>query len=675
MLFCLTSGVFAQKDYEKAEESYANYEYLKAIDLYKKAFMKNANNRPKQAEITFKIAECYRRMNMTQEAELWYKKAIMVKYPDPVTVLYYADMLKMNAKYEDAMVEYQKYLELIPDDPRGKVGVESTQIVQKWKDKPTRYEVENMAFFNSKDADFCPIFTKKDFKEVLFTSTRESGKGTKVNYVSGQNFADLYSSSMDRKGNWSVPTPVQGGVNTEHDEGASSTSPKVSTLYFTRCKVEKKQDLNCKIYEVVKKGIAWGDPEELKLGSDSFSFGHPAISADELTLYFASNMPGGYGSNDIWMVKKEKKNAPWGKAVNVGAEINTSGNEVFPYSRINGFLYFSSDFHPGLGGLDVFKAVQDKKTTRWTVDNLKYPINSESDDFGICYEGTQEKGYLTSKRRGGKGMEDIWKFYLPAIEFTLIGIVKDEKTEQIITGATVKLVGSDGSTVEAKSEADGSFKFKLNPQTDYMVEASKENYLAGKGKETTKGIEESKEFKMELLLRPAKKGDVYELPNIYYDFAKATLRPESMVALDKLYELLSENENITVELAAHTDFRGKDETNMKLSQDRAQSVVDYLIGKGIEKERLVPVGYGESKPNVINKKMAEKYPGFLQEGQVLSEDFIKELSTVEEQEVAHQINRRTEMKILSTDYQPKPKSQAPGGTDENPDTEKEVQPE
>ncbi len=659
----LSGSVLAQKDFERGEDAFKINEYYKAIDFYKKAFLKNADNRPKQAEITFKIAECYRKLNLSPEAELWYKKAIMVKYPDPVTVLYYGDMLKMNAKYDDAMVEYKKYQGLVPDDPRGKIGVESTELVQKWKDKPTRYEVEDMAFFNSKDADYTPVFAKKDYKEVYFTSTREGTSGANFNYVSGQNFADIFSTSTDRKGVWSVPVPIQGGVNSADDEGVCSMTPKGSYLYFTRCKVLKKEDLACKIYEVTKKGVVWGEPEELKLGSDSFSYGHPAVSPDELTLYFASNMPGGYGGNDLWMVKKEKKGGAWSKAINLGAEINTSGNEVFPYVRENGILYYSTDYLPGMGGLDIFKAVQDKKTGGWKIDNMRSPINSESDDFSICFEGNQEKGYLTSKRKGGKGQEDIWKFYLPAIEFTLTGIVKDEKTEQIVTGAVVKLAGSDGSAIETKTEADGSFKFKLNPLTDYMVESSKDNYFKGKGKETTKGHEDSKEFKMEIYMKPIIKTESIELPNIFYDFAKATLRPESMVSLDKLVETLKDNPTITIELAANTDFRGKAETNLKLSQARAQAVVDYLISKGIEAERMTAIGNGKDKPKSVDKKMADKYPGFMREGDVLNEEFIKALSTVEEQEVAHQANRRTEFRVLATDFQPKPKSQVPEETE------------
>lgn len=659
----ITKGVYAQKDYERGEDAYNLNEYAKAIDFYKKAFMKNADNRPKQAEITFKIAECYRNLNLSPEAELWYKKAMIVKYPDPVTILYYADMLKMNSKYEDALVEYKKYQGLVPDDPRGKIGVESTELVQKWKDKPTRYEVENMAFFNSKDADYCPVFAKKDFKEVYFTSTREGANGANINYVSGQNFADIFSASMDRKGVWSVPVPLQGGVNTLDDEGVPSISSKGSSLFFTRCKVMKKQDLACKIYEVVKKGVVWGDPEEIVLGTDSFTYGHPAVSPDELTLYYVSNMPGGYGGRDIWMVKKEKKGGAWGKPVNLGVDINTSGNEMFPYVRDNGVLYFSSDYHPGMGGLDIFKAVFDKKTNSWKVDNLKSPLNSESDDFGIGFEGNQEKGYITSKRKGGKGQEDIWKFYLPAIEFTLVGVVKDEKTDKIIPGVTVKLAGSDGSNIEGKTEADGSFKFKLNAQTDYMVETTKDNYFKGKGKETSKGVEVTTEFKMEITMKPIIKTEVIELPNIFYEFAKADLRPESEVSLDNLVGTLKDNPTITIELAANTDFRGQDKTNLILSEKRAKSVVDYLIKKGIEADRLVAIGNGEIKPKVVDKKLADKYPGFLQESQILNEEFIKGLSTVEEQEVAHQINRRTEFRVVATDYQSKPKSLVPDGTE------------
>ncbi len=652
-LFVTTTSliVFSQgKDYQKAEEAFRYEEYWTAIEYYKQAYAKS-NDPVKKAEIVFKIGLCYRALHESKEAELWFKKAIKVKYPDPLAVLYYADALKMNGSFEEAIVEYQNYGKLVPGDKRAELGVKSCQLAAKWINKPTRYKVENMAFLNSKDMDFSPVFAKKDYKELYFTSNRAGSTGDKIHARTGAGFFDLWGTSVDRKGKWSEPKPLGEPINTPDDEGASSLNLKGNTLYFTRCRVDKKMILGCKIYYSVRKGVNWDIPQEIiiKGAVDSTSIGHPSISEDETTLYFSANLPGGYGGRDIWMIKRDKKNAPWNpEPINLGPEINTPGNEVFPYIRNNGKLYFSSDYHVGMGGFDIFEATLDPKTGKYKVVNLKYPINSNADDFGIIFEGEAERGYFSSNRKGGKGGDDIYMFYLPPLEFTLKGFVKDCKTDEPIPGAKIVVKGSDGTTQEGLSEADGSYKFSLNANTDYQILVSKEKFLNANAGESTRGLEEDKEFNVDVCLENIR--EPIELPNIEYDLAKWDLRPESMVSLDKLVETLNNNPNIVIELGSHTDFRGDDKYNLELSQKRAQSVVNYLIEKGIEPERLVAKGYGETKPKVVDKKMAARYPGFLREGQVLNEKFIKSLATVEEQEVCHQYNRRTEFKVLREDY-------------------------
>jgi peptidoglycan-associated lipoprotein len=575
----------------------------------------------------------------------------MVKYPDPLAVLYYADALKMNGSFEEATVEYQNYGKLVPGDKRAEYGVKSCQLATKWISKPTRYAVENMAFFNSKDQDFCPVFAKKDYKVLYFTSNRAGSTGDQIHARTGAGFFDLWETSVDRKGKWSEPKPVEGAINTPDDEGASSLNLKGNTLYFTRCMVNKKQILGCKIFFAERKGVSWDVPVEVMIkGSvDSTSIGHPSISDDETSLYFSANLPGGYGQRDIWMIKRDKKSTPWKpEPINLGSEINTPGNEVFPYIRNNGKLYFSSDYLIGMGGLDIFEATPDTKTGKYKVVNMKYPINSDADDFGIIFEGEAERGYFSSNRKGGKGGDDIYMFYLPPLEFTVKGFIKDCKSEEPIVGAKLTLKGSDGSNLEGLSEADGSYKFTLNANTDYQILASKEKFLNGNAGESTKGLEENKEFNVDICLESIK--EPIELPNIEYDLGKWDLRPESMVSLDKLVETLNNNPNIVIELGSNTDFRSDDKFNLDLSQKRAQSVVNYLIEKGIESDRLIAKGYGETKPKVVDKKMAERYPGFLQVGNVLTEKFIKTLATVEEQEVCNQANRRTEFKVLREDY-------------------------
>lgn len=502
------------------------------------------------------------------------------------------------------------------------------------------------------------LLGEKDFRIVYFSSTRSGSKGDNTNAVTGFGFTDLYSVTRDRKGKWSEPIPIPSEtINTESDEGASSVTQKGTVMYFTRCEVEKGSPIGCKIYSAPRRGISFGEGNMITFpGSDTTSYGHPAIDSKELTLYFAADLPGGYGGNDIWMMKRAKKTANFTDPVNLGPEINTSGEEVYPTIRTNGELYFSSDYHVGMGGLDIFKAVLDKSSGKYKVTNLKSPINSAGDDFGIIFKGDKEQGFFTSSRPGGKGAEDIYRFTLPPLQFTVKGVIKDEKNEKPLVGAKVELRGSDGTVEEAVSAIDGSYEFKLKPNVDYQLMSSLEKYLNGKGGESTKGIEEDKDFIVDIAMKPI--WIPIKIPNIFYEYGKADLLPESMASLDELVETLNDNPHITIELGAHTDFRGRDETNQKLSQERAQSVVNYLKSKNIAVDRLIAKGYGESEPAKVEKEAAERY-AFLKEGDTLSEQFIKSLATVEEQEVAHQMNRRTEMKVLKTDYQAAPTTAAP----------------
>jgi len=664
ILFALVNLSFSQsKDEVKAMDALEMKEYAKAVKLFKVAFVKTKNP-VRIANIAFYAGIAYMQKNEPKQAERWFEKAVKVKYPDPIAVLYMADMQKKNGKFEDAIKTYNRYAKLAPGDNKAQIGVESCKKAAKWITKPTRYEVENMPLFNSKDMDFSPTWGKKDFKIVYFSSTRSGSQGDNTSAVTGYGFTDIYSVTKDRKGKWSQPAPIntekEATVNTSDDEGASSVTLKGAEMYFTRCKVEKNKSMGCKIYLAKRKGPSFGNAVEISFpGSDTVSYGHPSIDSKELTLYFAANLPGGYGGNDIWMMKREKKTKPFGEPINLGPEINTSGNEVYPTIRANGVLYFSSDYHVGMGGLDIFKAVLDKDTKKYKISNMRYPINSSADDFSIIFKGDKEQGFFTSSRPGGKGAEDIYRFNLPPLAFTIKGLVKDGKTGKLLVGAKVELRGSDGSVKETVTAADGSYEFKLKPNVDYQLKSSMEKYLNGKAGESTKGIEEDKDFVVEISMQAVSKP--IKIDNIFYALASAELMPESMASLDKLVEILNDNSNITIELGAHTDFRGKDVANQKLAQRRAQSVVNYLITKGIKKDRLVAKGYGESAPATVSKGEAAQY-AFLKEGNVLTETFIKGLATVEEQEVAHQLNRRTEFKVLKTDYQVAPAV----GTEETP---------
>jgi peptidoglycan-associated lipoprotein len=645
--FIFSSPVDAQKKKKdaRAQAAFDAGEYYEAIDLYKDAY--NKVDKDQKTGIFFKIGECYRILGDARSAVLWYRKAVREDYQDPMIFLRYGQMLLVNEKYDEAAEEFKKYRELVPDDPRGSVGLESCEAAIVWNENPTAYIVENMRNFNSRQRDFSPAYVNEAFTEVLFTSTREDATGNETHGATGQNFADIFSSSMDRKGKWSVPVPVE-SLNSEFEDGTPCISSDFSSLYFTRCKKGKNQQLGCEILEATNDGGSWAEPSVVfERFGDSISTAHPAVSPDGRTLYFVSDMPGGLGENDIWRVSKDGEGGSWGEPENLGEEINTPGNELYPFVHSDGTLYFSSDSRVGLGGLDIYKATQDE-TGGWMLENMKPPINSPEDDFGIVFEAEVERGFFSSARKG-RGNDELFSFVLPPLNFSVTGVVKDERTDQILPGSTVKSVGSDGITVEATTGDEATFRFMLKPGTDYVFIANQSGYLNGKERESTRGLDQSKEFQVTIYL--ASTTQVIELPNIFYDFAKWDLRPESMVSLDNLVETLDDNPNVTIELMSHTDSRDTPAFNLDLSQKRAQSVVDYLISKGIAADRLQAKGYGESQPKVVDDKVIAQYD-FLELDAVLTESYINQLESPDLQEKAHQVNRRTEFRVLTTDYIP-----------------------
>jgi peptidoglycan-associated lipoprotein len=394
-----------------------------------------------------------------------------------------------------------------------------------------------------------------------------------------------------------------------------------------------------------RSGAAWGEPKNLGLLSDSLVAAHPAISPDGLTLYFVSELVEGFGGKDIYFVTRASENDQWSVPKNLGPDVNTRGDELFPYVREDGMLYFSSDGHPGMGGLDIFKAVP-QPDGKWIISNMRPPVNSSADDFGIVFERGAEKGIFSSTRKG-RSNDELYSFEMPPLRFSISGLVKDEKTGTPVSGSVVQLIASDGTNLQATTGNNGDFRFTLRPDVDYIFLASKDGYLNGKAREPTKRQDNSRDFLATILMTPIDKP--IELPNIFYDFGRWDLRPESMVSLDKLTETLNDNPNITIELMSHTDSRDTEEFNLVLSQRRAQSVVDYLIDKGIAPDRLSAKGYGESSPKVVDPEIAAQYP-FLPAWTTLTEQYINTLPTEEQREIAHQINRRTEFRVLRTDY-------------------------
>lgn len=644
-LALLVSGFTASaqnKRVDKALSYYNSGEYNKSREMLIKAYAK-AKDRHSKATISFYIGECSRNMSDSKNAERWYRKAVQSKYNNPIATYWLAESMKMRGSYEDASAMYSAYSDLVPDDPRGQQGVTDCENALQWLAKPSRYVVWNAKNLNDKESDFSPAFGS-DSTEIYFTSAREASQGSVLNDNSGAFYTDIFVASKDKKGKWSLPVPIAGAVNTIYDEGAPFLTSDGKTIYFTSCKNIKNTDLGCKIYYSVYEETGWGNPTIVDLFQDStVSCGHPCLSPDEKILYFVSDNEKGLGQNDIWKSERIGRNQ-WGTPVNMGQTINTKGNDDYPFAASDGSFYFSSDGWGGMGGLDIFKFYsKDGYSVR---ENMKTPVNSSGDDFSIRFFKNFQFGYFSSNREGSRN-DDIYGFMLPPIKVRIEGIVKNEQTTVVLTDCPVKLTGSDGTQLETKTDQTGTFRFDLSENLDYMFVASRVGFLKGIAKETTKGLTENTVLKTEILLTPI--DQIVEVENIEYDFNKANLREESTVSLDYLVELLRVNANITIELRANTDFRGSYEDNLLLSQNRARSVVSYLVDHGINQERLIPKGMGETSPVTVSKKISLKYP-FLKEGDVLSETFINNLSSAQDKEICHQLNRRTEFAVLRTDF-------------------------
>jgi peptidoglycan-associated lipoprotein len=646
LVFIMLPDVSAQKrKTERAYDAFRAGEYYEAIDFFKNAYSKTGKaDKEARSELVFMVGESYRMINDPRNSETWYKLAVRSSYSKPDAQYWLAMSLKKNGKYQQAIDEFKKYKQIAPGDARADQEIRACELANEWQRNPEQYQITELKEINSRETDFGPAYGSDDFGMIYFTSSRDDASGNKKHGATGQNFTDIFETRLDKKSKWSTPVPV-GVLNSESEEGTPVLTADFREMYFTRCEAGKREKKGCVIMRSTRSGSSWSEPENLGILPDTVVAAHPAISPDGSTLYFVSDIAGGYGKKDIWYVTKNGDS--WSSPLNLGPDINTPEDELFPYVREDGTLYFSSDGHIGMGGLDIFKA-SPQPDGSWVVLNMKAPINTSADDFSITFETGNERGIFSSTRKG-RGTDDLYAFEMPPLRFSVTGLVKDEKTGAPIAASTVQLIASDGSNLQAETGNGGDFRFNLNPNVDYIFVASKKGYLNGKEKETTKGQERSREFMVTILLtafdRPI------ELPNILYDFGKYDLRPESMVSLDKLVETLTDNSTVTIELMSHTDSRDTEEFNQTLSQQRAQSVVNYLIEKGIDPGRLTAVGYGESSPVVVDQSIAAETP-FLKEGTVLTEQFINTLPNDEQKEIAHQINRRTEFRVLRTDYQP-----------------------
>ena len=647
---------------KRADKKYAIGEYYQAAEKYKDIYRRvNSKDKAMRAHVAFNQGECYRILN-NSKAQNAYKNAIRNHYPDSIVYLHYAQVLHYQGKYKDAIKQYDIYLEAHPKDYVASAGKYACMKTEEWKKQHSRYKISPAKEFNAKrSSNFSPMFIGDDADAIIFTSNRQakkSGEKAKIrtSSVTGMPTFNLYTARKNAAGKWEDIELCDGlyqETESEEEEGtqkqtttaemgAACLSADGKTMYFTYSKPLNGQDLGAKIYVSQRASGEWGEAQEVKLFNDSsITVGHPTLCATGDTMYFVSDAPGGMGGKDIYMAISN--GGEWDDIRNMGPTINTSDDELFPYIRKDGRLYFSSKGHPGYGGLDLFYAIP--KDTTWEVFNMGSPFNSTGDDFGITFAGETENGFFSSNRGQKKGYDQIYSFVLPQLEFLVEGTITDNNGEHLLE-ATLRLVGNDGTNVKTQIRRDGTYRLKLQKETRYAMLVTARGYLNMKHIFTTEGLTDSHTYLQDFALSPISKP--VKMGNIFYKFGSWELTPDSEDGLNALVKLLNDNPNITIEMAAHTDMVGNNKANQELALKRAQSVVNYLIKKGIEKERLTPVGYGEEKPVVVDEQLHKQYP-YLPKDQVLDEAFITTLPA-DKQEVCNSLNRRTEFRVLKTTY-------------------------
>ena len=645
------TGCGAEQAMKKGDKFYALGEYYDAAAQYKKAYqMTPAKERQLRGQRAAKLADCYRRINYTGRAIAAYNNVIRYKQQDSLTYFLLAQQLLKNGQYKDAAKMFQTALDSMEitgesGEFRGmiKTGLRSAQQAPQWKEEGSRYTVKRMDIFNSRRADYSPVLAGSNNEILYFTSTRNEARGDEYSGITGTKNADIFMATKNEQGQWQRPISIDTDLNSSEDEGACCLTPDGRTMYLTVCKTNPEYPRFATIATAPRSDAAWGKPTTLQLSKDTLSlFAHPAVSPDGQWLYFTSDMPGGLGGLDLWRVRITDHGP--GGVENLGAPVNTPGNEEFPTFRPNGDLYFSSDGHEGMGGLDIYIAHPDT-LREWIIEHPSYPLNSNGDDFGMTFEGVFNRGYFSSNRGDARGWDHIYSFSNPEIMQTVKGWVY-EKDGYELPAAQVFMVGNDGTNLRLGVRGDGSFVQEVRPGVDYVLLATCNGYLNHAEQISVVHTEESEEHTLQFPLASITAPVLID--NIFYDFDRATLRPKSKTALDSLVLLLQENPNVTIELSAHCDYKGSSEYNKRLSQRRAESVVNYLIEHGIQKDRLTPVGYGKEVPKTVRKKLTERYP-FLKEGDVLTQEFIEQLKP-EEQEPCNQLNRRTEFRVLRTTY-------------------------
>lgn len=651
-----------------ADEAFEAKQYVLAAEKYKDAYSKVDANRAEKNRILFRLSECYRFMNHPKKAVDVYDRLIKARYykTEPQIFFYKGEFERFLGDFEEAEYSYKEYLKLVPNDEMTLSRLSAMKKAEEWMANPTKHVITNMKSLNTEYDEWMPKFTDpSNPSKMIFTSSREGVTTETKDVWTGEYFSDLFYSEQDRKGYWSEPMlyDTEGNINTPFHEGEADVDVKETSIYFSRCMVQKSHDLSCAIYTSSKKGRGWSAPERIILGDTVFNYLHPTLSEDKLTMYFSSDRPGGHGDYDIWKAtRSSKKETKWTEITNLGKIVNSKGKEQFPILRNDTTLYFSSNGHEGLGGYDIF--FTSYQNGKWSVpENLGYPLNTQYDEIGIVFypnssnsPAEAEQGFLSSNRKHGKGGDDIYSFYRAPLIYSIKGKVRDDLSMQLVEGAKVKLIGSDESVVETRTDRKGRYEFdssQVKHNVNYTLTVSQVDYLNTSGKETTVGLTNSKDFVHDFRLKPMTKDPVV-LPEIRYDLSQWDLKPQYEDSLTDLLLVLMNNPSFVVELRSHTDSRPFPRiTNDTLSQHRAESVVNYLVARGIDRERLVPKGYAAREPRTLDRATSvtiDKKTYSFPKGVTLTDEYIANLKSVGEREAAHQLNRRTEFRIIRTDY-------------------------
>ncbi len=621
-----------QQEIAKARQSYQSKKYNTAASQFQKLYNK-IRDEELQNEMLFMIAESYRKANNFKQAFEWYEKLVNTKYPDPRILFSYGLLLKNFERYEDANRQFYDYLFEVPGSIEATREMEACKLAQQWKAHPQKFELTNMTFLNTEFSDYAPFAFQQ---QLLWSSSRKEATGNVVFEWTGQKCSDFFSSSFNN-GNWDKPANTTGEVNTPYNEGVGCVDATGNTMYYTQCNGVDGKGVNCKLYVSYWQNGKWSKGQELPFSSDSFSVGHPSMRADGKRLFFASDMPGGMGEKDIYFIDYNPLNDTWGKPVNLGPNVNTAEDDMFPYIHLDGQLYYASKGWPGMGGLDLYKTTDSSGTFKRAI-NLLYPINSGGDDFGITFiadsivrNSTGFVGYISSNRQGGKGDDDLYGISIKPFICLVKGKVIEKETGAFMPSATINVVNSTKPLYAIQTNDSGVFTAELPLQDSLSITAVKDKYFRSIPIQiNTVGLTADTTIEIILTIEPIPVEDYeFTLQGIYYDLDKADIRPDAAKVLDSLVLILNANPSITIELGSHTDSRAPEDYNLKLSQRRAQSAVDYLVRNGIDKNRLVAVGYGETK---------------------LVNDCVDGVECTEEQ---HQENRRTTIRVLSTDFKGK----------------------